>query len=1056
MKPSPATQRLILLAIVFAGAVLFPPKTAQAATNVSGNISSDQTWTKSGSPYVIDSNLRLNAGVRLNIEAGVIVKFRPGAELGPDLGFIQAVGTTTDPIIFTSYADDTVAGDTNGDGNGSMPRSSDWLGIHAHNTASNIQFAEIRYGSTCLIPDRSSLTVVQNNLVKNCAIGIDAGVLFGGVIKNNVLENNQYGIRAWFPDGVKITENSISKSSVFGIYLRDDAVSAEVKQNNIFENGTGIFADHVASLIVENNNIYDNGTGAVNKTPIAGGVTQPEMDARNNWWGHASGPSHPDKNPIGSGNSISNGIIFVPWLASPFDKPPPPPPLARNPVIIVPGILGSELYNGEDLIWADFSKITFPSTGLDTLLMNANGQSLQNIEVGDIVKKIEKANVILFNYSEALIQQLTTLGYSENTNLFIFPYDWREDLNEISLQLEGFINTKIPLGQKADIIAHSMGGLVTKRYILENGKNKIDKLIFIGTPHLGAPKAGKALLFGDPLGISILSSVEIKKIGRNMPALNQLLPSQKYFQIIGGYLKTEKLLNYQETKNSLFSNDLNQYLINQAEDFHSSGINNVDLSGIEVFNINGCNTDTLGTFRINLGSSLMAVNPQMTRGDGTVPLESSTFVNATLNQTYFVKGTQHATMMTDEPIRKLVTAILGDEEYSHDRIIQDQSQCKLKGKILGIFSPVDVKITDQDGNYSGPNEFGGIDENIPGASYQVFGEEKFVYLPTDEGQIYDIELDATDAGGFDLKIQDIDDRVQNTIYYNSVGIVPSSTANFVLSDVSLGSSIQFDYEGDGSFETLNNSSVLNESQSLDETPPETSLIANGTLGTNEWYRSDVVVTLLASDDNAGILKTEYSLDDGATWNIYTAPFQISSEASAIVNFFSTDNAGNREEIKREILKIDKTPPEAGIHFDPLAKNLIFTGADNLSDVTVMDAGGVVTLTDEAGNTTKLYLQEKDRKRSLRAELLKISYNDTEETINRNRFRFNWSYDKNGQLKELNQTLRSKKEFTISLEYNAKKNITHIKIKGGGKIKETKPGLIILNIKINKGRIGYGY
>ena len=444
------------------------------------------------------------------------------------------------------------------------------------------------------------------------------------------------------------------------------------------------------------------------------------------------------------------------------------------------------------------------------------------------------------------------------------------------------------------------------------------------------------------------------------------------------------------------------------------------------------------------------------REEIVVELEEVFVLNVPLSQTYFVKGTKHSMMMTDEPVKNLVATILEDKEYSHNRIILDQSQCKLKGKFLGIFSPVAVKITDQDGNYSGPNEFEGIDENIPGATYEIFGEEKFVFLPTDEGQIYDIELDATGAGSFDLKIQDIEGQVQNTIYYNSVGIIPSSTAEFVLSNANLGTSIQFDYEGDGSFKTLNNSSVLDESQSLDETPPETTLNANGVLGTNGWYRSQVVVTLNATDDNSGVLKTEYSLNDGATWQFYSSPFQIDSEATTTIEFFSTDKAGNREEIKRQTIKIDLTPPEAEIHFDLNTKDLIFTGIDNLSNVTVTDAAGVIALIDEAGNITKLYFREKDRKRSLRAELLKISYNGIEETVNRNKFKFNWSIDKKGQLKEFNQMLRGKKEFMVSLEYNAKKDVTNIKIKDEGIIKETKPGLMILNIKTSKGKVEYEY
>lgn len=41
------------------------------------------------------------------------------------------------------------------------------------------------------------------------------------------------------------------------------------------------------------------------------------VDARNNWWGAASGPYHPTLNPQGAGNGVSNNVLFDPWLHSP-------------------------------------------------------------------------------------------------------------------------------------------------------------------------------------------------------------------------------------------------------------------------------------------------------------------------------------------------------------------------------------------------------------------------------------------------------------------------------------------------------------------------------------------------------------------------------------------------------------------------------------------------------------------------------------------------------------------------------------------------------------------
>ena len=76
--------------------------------------------------------------------------------------------------------------------------------------------------------------------------------------------------------------------------------------------------------------------------------------------------------------------------------------------------------------------------------------------------------------------------------------------------------------------------------------------------------------------------------------------------------------------------------------------------------------------------------------------------------------------------------------------------------------------------------------------------------------------------------------------------------------------------------------------------------------------------------------------------------------------------------------IDNTPPELTFSFDQTKKDLVFTATDNISDpdnITITDQNGVVTATDQAGNTTKLVFNEKNRKQSLRAQLKSISHND---------------------------------------------------------------------------------
>jgi hypothetical protein len=164
----------------------------------------------------------------------------------------------------------------------------------------------------------------------------------------------------------------------------------------------------------------------------------------------------------------------------------------------------------------------------------------------------------------------------------------------------------------------------------------------------------------------------------------------------------------------------------------------------------------------------------------------------------------------------------------------------------------------------------------------------------------------------------------------------------------------------------------------DITPPTTTLSTSGTHGTNDWYTSNVLITLSAIDNGggSGLPKTEYNLDNTA-WITYTVPFTLSDQGITTVNYRSTDNAGNGEETKSGTVKIDKTPPEVNITV-PIAggtyiQNEIILAdwsvSDSVSDIatqsgTVPDGsacdttlignkGFTVTAIDKAGNQNSL-------------------------------------------------------------------------------------------------------
>jgi len=69
----------------------------------------------------------------------------------------------------------------------------------------------------------------------------------------------------------------------------------------------GILSKTNKKIEISNNAIYNNGSGVYTTSGI-------EIDARKVYWGHESGPYHPDLNPSGQGNEVSDNVVFEPWL----------------------------------------------------------------------------------------------------------------------------------------------------------------------------------------------------------------------------------------------------------------------------------------------------------------------------------------------------------------------------------------------------------------------------------------------------------------------------------------------------------------------------------------------------------------------------------------------------------------------------------------------------------------------------------------------------------------------------------------------------------------------
>ncbi len=99
---------------------------------------------------------------------------------------------------------------------------------------------------------------------------------------------------------------------------------------------------------------------------------------------------------------------------------------------------------------------------------------------------------------------------------------------------------------------------------------------------------------------------------------------------------------------------------------------------------------------------------------------------------------------------------------------------------------------------------------------------------------------------------------------------------------------------------------------IDPYPPETTASLDPTIpnGFNNWYVSDVTISLSAADNpgGSGVEKTEYSLDGGTTWQTYSVPFLETAEGETNIMYRSVDKVGNIEQSKPVSFKIDKKSP----------------------------------------------------------------------------------------------------------------------------------------------------
>ncbi len=258
----------------------------------------------------------------------------------------------------------------------------------------------------------------------------------------------------------------------------------------------------------------------------------------------------------------------------------------RNPIIVIPGLLGSRLRDPASgrVVWGAFDgNAADPETPEGarlvalpfTDMMNTPGAAVRADGVLDRIRiRVAGIPIALQAYAEILgtlgiggyRDELLGLGGQVNYGndhftCFQFAYDWRQDNVANARRLMAFMREKRAFVQgeyarrfgvrdapvKFDIAAHSMGGLVARYAMLYGdadlpadgslppltfaGADYIGRLIQIATPNGGSLDAFRVLVSGRDFGSPIVPNYSPAILG-TFPSLYQLLPRQRATPVV--------------------------------------------------------------------------------------------------------------------------------------------------------------------------------------------------------------------------------------------------------------------------------------------------------------------------------------------------------------------------------------------------------------------------------------------------------------------------------------------------------------------------------------------
>lgn len=245
----------------------------------------------------------------------------------------------------------------------------------------------------------------------------------------------------------------------------------------------------------------------------------------------------------------------------------------KRPVIVIPGILGTELINPKtgETVWPSAFRTSQEGLPISSDL----AANRDDLVPGKVIETIRLARVLpeVYVYRDLLEALRRYAGYREGNwenpsadsyqdTFYVFAYDWRQDnvrnARELVRRLER-LKTKLQRPDlKFNVVAHSMGGLISRYAAMYGdvdlppgdgpiqptwaGAAHIGKIVMIGVPNEGSADAfatmveGYSITEGLRRRVPLLNKLTAEDVVRT-PSVFQLMPHRGAVKFVDENLK---------------------------------------------------------------------------------------------------------------------------------------------------------------------------------------------------------------------------------------------------------------------------------------------------------------------------------------------------------------------------------------------------------------------------------------------------------------------------------------------------------------------------------------